>query len=368
MKTIMRWLLLSSLLACTSAQAMEVTFLNPGTEGERFWDMVTETMRAASKDLDIDLEVVYAQRNRVKMAALGLEITARETPPDYLILVNEEQAAQKILLSSQNAGIKTLMLLNDFLPSQREAVGFPGEGNSLLGAVVPDNHAAGKRMMQALLDCVEKNKTSKPYHVLALGGDKLTPASLERNAGAMSVVNQQTEIKLDRFLYANWNQQDAAKLTDRYLKWANNNGVQPSAIWAANDPIAMGANQALKANNLKAGKDVCLVGLNWSAQGLQMVRSGEMLLTDGGHFFAGAWSMIILHDYHLRSQDGDDRVPGRISFQMQSINSANIDRYSKVLSDENWEKIDYRGFKLAPAHSYSDYDFSLQRVFSQIKR
>lgn len=361
-------LFVSSLFISASAQAMQVTFLNPGKEGERFWDMVTETMRAAANDLGVNLEVVYAQRNRVKMVSLGIEITKRETPPDYLILVNEELAAEKIVLASKDTDIKVLMLLNDFLPAQRSTVGFPKVDNSnLLGAVIPDNHTAGKRMMSALLRCIQEQNNPAPYHMLALGGDQLTPASIQRNHGAMLVVAQNPELKLDRFLYANWNQQEASSLTNSYLKWAMKNGIQPRAIWAANDPMAMGARDALKAHNLKAGEDVCLVGLNWSSQGLSMVQSGEMLLTDGGHFLAGAWSMVMLHDYHRRYQDGDDTVPGRVSFQMQSIDRTNIELYSAKLGDENWDKIDFRGFILAPSQDYTDYDFSLRNVLSQIK-
>jgi ABC-type sugar transport system substrate-binding protein len=369
MKKIMLSLVVfSSLLFPIGTQAMEVTFLNPGKEGERFWDMVTETMRAAAKDLGIDLEVIYAQRNRVKMATLGRQITARENPPDYLILVNEEQAAEKIFLSSQGTKIKVLMLLSDFLPAQRETVGFLGSENpNLLGAVIPDYHAAGRRMMQALYHCAEDLRKQGPYHMLALGGDQLTPASIGRNQGAMLVIQEQPDITLDRFLYANWNQQEASNLTDRYLKWAARNGIQPSAIWAANDPIALGARDALVANSLTPGEDVCLVGLNWSSQGLAMVRSGEMLLTDGGHFLGRAWSMVMLHDYHQRRLKGDTAPLGRVNFQMQSIDNNNIDQYTLNLGDENWNKIDFRGFSLLPSQNYGDYDFSLQNVFSQIK-
>ena len=172
---------------------------------------------------------------------------------------------------------------------------------------------------------------------------------------------------MDRFLYANWNEQEASDLTASYLQWAQRNGIQPRAVWAANDPIAIGASEALKANHLKPGEDVCLVGLNWSAQGLAMVQRGEMLLSDGGHFFAGAWAMVMLHDYHQRSLSGNHSQPGQVTFQMQSIDQANIDLYRQKLGDENWEKIDFRGFSLTPLQDYTEYDFSLENVFLQIK-
>ncbi|WP_370279387.1 ABC transporter substrate-binding protein [Pontibacterium sp.] len=357
-----------ALLFSSSVWAMSVTFVNPGKEGERFWDMVTETMRAAATDFGIELEVIYAQRNRVRMAEQGVAVTQRQTPPDYLILVNEEQAAEKILLAASQKQIRTLMLLNDFLPEQRTRVGLPGGVHkNLLGAITPDNFGAGERMMTALHRCVEQSKMQPPYHFLAIGGDKLTPASIDRNGGALSVVdNHKNEIKLDRFLYANWNRSEAKALTHSYLQWAERNQITPAAIWSANDPIAFGARDALQENGLQAGKDVCMVGLNWSAEALQLVRSGELLLSDGGHFLAGAWSMVALKDYHARLQQGDDQPIGSVRFQMQSIDATNVDQYLNRLGDENWGKIDFNRFLLGDSSKNHDYDFSLKHVFNSI--
>ena len=356
----------SSIFFSTAVSAMNVTFLNPGKQGEHFWDMVTDTMSAAANDLNIELEVIYAERNRVKMVKLGQSITARTNPPDYLILVNEEQSAKNIYLSTKGTDIKTLMLLNDFLPSQRKTVGFPGT-NNLIGAITPDNHSAGRNMMKALHQCSKERSVSVPYHVLAIGGDKITPASIARNLGAISEIKAQQNLKLDRFLYANWNSKEAVKLTKHYLEWAKRNNIHPSAIWAANDPIAFGAKQALEAHNLQTGKDVCLVGLNWSAQGLKMVKNGEMILTEGGHFFAGAWAMIVLSDFHQRYSSGSDTVPGSINFQMQPIDRHNVDQYIKHLGSEDWDKIDFTRFRLTGQQNYNAYDFSLMNIFRQIE-
>lgn len=370
MKSSVRRFLFSCVLFLVSGttQAMSVTFVNPGKEGERFWDMVTETMRAAADDFQIDLEVIYAQRNRVRMAELGIEVTERETPPDYLILVNEEQAAEKILVAAHKRNIRTLMLLNDFLPKQRPHVGEPGgKHGNLLGAITPDNFTAGARMMQALLDCARRQDSNKPYHFLAIGGDQLTPASIDRNEGALSVFNaNKDEIILDRFLYANWNRKEAESLTSRYLQWTERNQVSPTAIWSANDPIAFGARDALKSKGFQPGENVCMVGLNWSADALQLVKTGELLLSDGGHFLAGAWSIVVLHDYDKRLNQGSDAPIGHVRFQMQSIGANNVDTYLTHLGDENWGKIDFTQFALDAKSAATNYDFSLEHVFSAL--
>ncbi len=359
---------LTLLLWSPIASALSVTFINPGKQGERFWDMVTETMQAAADDLAIQLEVIYAQRNRIEMRTLGLAVTQRPSPPDYLILVNEEQAAENVLLAADQAGINTLMLLNDFLPAQRAQVGYPGEKHRhLLGAITPNNFNAGARMMDALHRCAQANNPAERYHVLALGGDTRTPASIERNNGARSILQQSPQLVLDRFLFANWNAVEAQQLTHSYLRWAARNQISPAIIWAANDPIAAGAVQALREFDLQPGRDVCVVGLNWSASGLQMVRDGELVLTDGGHFLAGAWSLILLNDHYQRSLRGIDTPIGHVPFDMHSIDSRLVEQYSRHLGDENWHKIDFRTFSRAGAATYSEYDFSLTALFNSIR-
>ncbi|GGK85918.1 ABC transporter substrate-binding protein [Amphritea balenae] len=355
-----------SLLSGYSYAAMSITFVNPGKQGERFWDMVTETMQAAANDFDIDLEVIYAERNRVRMTELGKQVAMRQTPPDYMILVNEEQAAEAILLATADTKTKVLMLLNDFLPDQRDRVGLPGQNPNLIGAIVPDNFSAGQRMMTALLNCA-RQKQPPPFHMLAIGGDQLTPASIDRNNGALNVINSNPEINLDRFLYANWNKQEAKLLSSHYLQWADRNNIEPAGIWAANDPIAIGASEALTEHENVAGNSVCLVGLNWSAQGLKMVKEGSMLLTDGGHFLAGAWSMVLIHDYHSKNINGNTGPLGQVRFQMQSIDQQSVDLYLNHLGDENWNKIDFKGFALTEV-AMDAYDFSLERVLNQIKK
>ncbi|MGB0467674.1 MAG: ABC transporter substrate-binding protein [Pontibacterium sp.] len=355
------------LLISTQASAMNVTFINPGKPGERFWAMVTETMQAAAEDLDIELEVLYALRNRMRMTRLGIDVTARKVPPDYLILVNEEQAAEQIINAANQKSIHTLMLLNDFLPEQYSRIGRPGDqGSYILGAVTPDNYSTGKRMMNTLINCAKKINPDTPVHILALGGDQLTPASLDRNAGAIAALKAHPSIVLDRFLYADWRQEAAERLTKNYLIWAQKNHVKPTAIWSANDPIAAGARDALLKHNIKPGQDVCLVGLNWSAQGLKMVKHGEMLATEGGHFLAGAWSMVLLQAYHKNQQQGANKPIGHVQIQMQSIDKNNINRYLSHLGNENWGKIDFSRFSTPEQAGYDHYDFSLDAVFTNL--
>ncbi|SIS74706.1 ABC transporter substrate-binding protein [Neptunomonas antarctica] len=360
-----------SLLCCVSSTcyAFNVTFINPGKQGEHFWDMVTDTMQAAAIDLDISLEVLYAERNRVQMRDIGIAVTEREQLPDVMLLVNEEQASDSIVKAASRKGVKVLMLLNDFLPAQKSKLRTelgPDWGKVMLGSITPDNFGAGARMMEALLTCARDIEKTAPINVLMIGGDQLTPASIDRNEGGLSILEKRPDAILKRLLYANWNQREATLLTNNYLKWSARNQITPHAIWAANDPIAQGALNALKQHNLDAGKDVCLVGLNWSSEGLAMVKNKEMVHTDGGHFLAGAWSMVLLKD--IFTQAILPEIPININFEMQAINSQNLEQYQTTFGHAAWGKINFRKFLLHNKKSMANYNFSMDALFTSVKK
>ncbi|MBY4676398.1 ABC transporter substrate-binding protein [Marinobacterium arenosum] len=343
-----------------AAWALSVTFINPGKQGERFWDMVTETMTAAAADFDIRLEVLYAERNRVRMKELGIAVTERAEKPDYLLLVNEEQAAEEILAAAEQAGIPSLMLLSDFIGEQRQRIGQPGERyHYLLGSLIPDYFGAGARMMRALVDCVRQQGGAPPYHLLALGGDQLTPASIDRNRGALAVLAENVDFKLDRFLFAHWNFQEAQWLSDRYLAWAMRNDIRPVAVWAANDPIAAGAAASFRRYGRKPGEDLCLVGLNWSPEGVAAVQRGELLLTDGGHFLGGGWAMVLLYDHH---QSANGAPIGAVRFPMQAIDRGNIADYLRLFGERQWARIDFRRFSRTLNPAEQGYQFTLDNL------
>ena len=98
MKPLLRLLLMmvTGFFAVQDAQARElsVTFINPGAERSGdVWELMPRFMKAAADQLDIRLEVVYANRDRIRMVELARTIAARPAPPDYVVLVNEKERA-----------------------------------------------------------------------------------------------------------------------------------------------------------------------------------------------------------------------------------------------------------------------------------
>jgi ABC-type sugar transport system substrate-binding protein len=351
------------------ALATSVVFVNPGKKGETFWDMVTQTMKAAARQLGLSVEVLYAERNHRSMQALGIEVAERQTKPEFLILVNEEAAARPILAAADRNGLKTLLISNSLTGGDAEAVGGPRRSlKSWLGSVIPDMEQAGARMANALIDSARTNgrvSSDGKIHLFAIGGDEVTPSSIARNRGFHQAVSSHSDVVVDRFLFANWNKADAEAVTTAYLAWAQRKGIQVAGIWAANDPMALGAMSAAEKAGLQAGKDLAVVGLNWSKEALSEVAAGRMLLTDGGHFLAGAWAMVVLSDYI----DGCDFAEHQteLRFTTSAVSIANLASVRDLIENQRMNEIDFRSFTARRHGRCGVYDFSLDAVVSAFR-
>lgn len=155
-------------------------------------------------------------------------------------------------------------------------------------------------MANALIGVARAEKSQSPdgkIHILGIGGDEITPASIARNAGLKLAVDAAPDVVVDRLLFANWTQSEAERVTANYLGWASRKGIRPAGIWAGNDPMALGALRAAIAAGLVSGRNIQVVGLNWSEDALREIKAGRLLLTDGGHFLLGGWSIVLLRDY-----------------------------------------------------------------------
>ncbi len=362
--------LIAQVGAAAADERLRVAFVNPGKTGEVFWDLVSETMRAAARQLNIDVEILYAERNHRMLREHGMAVVGRAAPPDYLIIVNEESAATPIVEAANGAGIKTLLLSNAFTGAEAERFGAPRTVlRNWIGSLVPDTHAAGARMAKALIESATRNRwisADGKIHLLALAGDEKTPNSITRTAGFTSVTDGRPDVVVDRLLFANWNAIEAETLADRYFQWAKRAGIRPAGVWAANDPIALGAIKAMEKNGLAPGRDLGVVGLNWSPEALDAVRDGRMILTDGGHFFEGGWSMVMLRDH----ADGCDfaRHDAVQDVPLASIDRTSVADLAPLIKGHQFDRIRFPSF-LASRHGRCGlYDFSLNALLQASRR
>lgn len=342
---------------------VRVHFVSPGYEHGGFWETVADSMRASANQLGIDVTVSHSDREWPLMRDNALRAIADADDLDYLILVNEHQQAADLVAQADAAGINTFLLLNTLMPEQEEEVGMPRTDlPHWLGSLTPDNHLAGREMAESILSQGRSLKPEKDtLDLLTLAGDFVTPASLYRLAGLDEVLAQNPDVQEHRRLTVNWSREEAERRVDAWLQA----GGSFDLIWAANDPIALGAMDAAERHGLQAGQDFSIVGLNWSSDVLARVQSGDMTLTHGGHFLAGAWSMVLLYDYHHEAGFGASEDPHRV-FPMSAITRDIDANLFELLASEHWDRLDYRRFSRHLNPEQTEYDFSIDAIESAI--
>lgn len=349
-------LLPSSVMA---GKSMSVTFLNPGAKGDVFFDMMTSFMQAAANDLDIDLEVIYCDRDHFNMQEKGRELLQRDHLPDYLILINEKNAGVELLEESSNLGIKVALINEGLLPVDARRLGHPGAllKNWVL-EVLPDDRQAGRLLAEALIsEAFERGlgDNSGRVHLVGVAGNYQTGSSTSRVKGLREAVLDDDRVVLHQTAPAYWEEGRAREVVERLLL----RYPEVSIVWSASDLMARGAFTAFSEQD----REVITGGIDWAVFSLPMVERGDFAATVGGHFMDGAWALVMLYDMHHGLS-----LP-RVSYQSRFslITSDNVGPYLRHFGENNWDRIDFRRFSRKENPEMDEYPFGLYEVLQQMK-
>ena len=344
--------------------AFSVTFINIG-EPAPFWDMVVIGMEAAAEDLNIDLEVLNARGDHLLMIDFAEQLAARTEKPDYLIINNEKLSGSRMLDAVEGAGVSVFMLLNLLEPAQTARYGKPRAPLDFwIGSLTTSNEQAGFDIAAALIAEAQTRGWTPPLPILAISGNRSTPAARLRDEGLKRAINAHPGARLEQLVHSQWNREKSKKqLTGLLHRWP-----ESRLLWAANDPMAFGAMDAAIAHGKKPGEDVLIGGLNWSIEALKLVTSGELVASVGGHFLGGAWALVMLRDYHegidFAENGGVEQV-----FPMGVIDQNNASIFLKHFSDRDWQKVDFSKFSMHHNKNIkrqNHYTFTLDAILKQL--
>ncbi len=342
-----------------------VAFINPGYGDKGFWKDVSEAMHVAAHQFGLKIVEFDSNRQWPLMAENASRVFAMDPPPDFIVASNEYQQGGRIILEANARKIPVFMMLNDLTDAQKSRLGHAGEKLPYwIATLTPDNRQAGYEIAQSLVMADKKQHPDAQHRdicLLSLAGDRNTPASLARLDGLDQALAEFPQLKQKRRLYANWSYEEGY---NRTASWLPEGCLD--AIWAANDDIAQGAIAALEDAGRVPGKDVMVGGLNWSAQGLKLVKAGKMTMTHGGHFLAGAWIMVMVNDY----RHGIDlqKIGPDFSFPMQAIMRDNVDMFEAHFARRDWDVFDFSTFLLSKRKSDdTSYHFDLAHLLGAIK-
>ncbi|MGG7554194.1 ABC transporter substrate-binding protein [Pseudomonas sp. ES3] len=340
------------------AQAASVLFLNPGTSQETFWVSYSQFMQAAAKNLGMDLQIQYAERNAETTLKQAREALQGPSRPDYLVFSNELYVAPEILRLAQGSGVKLFLVNNGLTADQMRLLGAqPGKYPDWLGSLVPNNEEGGYLMLKELIRLHGPVAPGEVIELVAFSGLKITPAAQQREQGMMRALAEHPEVRLRQLVYGGWTRERAYEQARLLFK----RYPQTSLVWSANDEMAFGAMQAYAETGGQPGKGVLFSAINNSPAALQALLEGRLSVLLGGHFTLGGWALVQLHDYDqgvdVSQYGGRDRqIP-----LLQLIDHAQARRLLGLSATQDYD-VDFQKLSAKGRPTSYRYPFSLQTL------
>jgi DNA-binding LacI/PurR family transcriptional regulator len=355
----MKLLIISLLFIPLTAWAQRVTFINPGKSDEVYWVTATKAMQMAASSLNMQLEVIYTEREHLKSIDIAKQIISRpgKDRPEYVIFSNDYGVAPYLLKLFNEEKIPCLMAFSSPSSKERSQTGAPRENFKYwLGSIEPDADYGG---YITAIDLIRKGRQKNlrapdgKIHLLAIAGDRSTNSSILRNEGMLRAVNQSRDVILDQLVYADWQRELASEKVEWLLK------RHPSAklIWSGNDQMSFGAMEALEKNGGTPGKTVLFSAINTSPEAFSALQSERLSTLAGGHFIAGAWAMVMIHDY-ARGIDFTNEGLSLVK-PMFTLFSKNDTKVFLKYVDDYPAPIDFKGFSKYYNPALKKYHFEL---------
>ena len=331
-----------------------VVFLNPGEPVERgtgpFWRVVTQFMGAAARSLGANLEVLYAERDHLLMLRQAEEVARRSSAPDYVIIVNEKLGAQQMLKTLARSPAKVFVMHNDLTPEQRREIGNERQQiRNWIGTATTDT----RRGSYFLMEYLYRRLGNEEPRIIGITGDPTTPASKERADGVKDYVAHAGRGRIHQLAFSDWSDADAErKVVVLLARYPDTN-----IIWGANDSIALGALRAVRARQAR----VLVAGMAGFPDAITSVADGGLAATAAGGYLIGAWTIVMLYDYHRGIDFAAHGGMAQKFDDLYVVHRGNVARFNQVILKRS-EELDFRVYSKELNPGPGPYDFRLKRL------
>ena len=339
------------------ACALSMTFINPGKTTEPYWVLAVDGMQQAASSLNVELEVLTTERDYLAQLHLIHALAQRpaELRPDYLIIAAEKSTVQGQLQAAEQTGIPVLLAFNAVTGDEHEQLGYPRQRvTNWRGSWVPMAEEGGYIAARTLIThAIEQLPEGAPLTMIAVAADRSTHTSLARNQGLLQALQEFPQVQLRQQVHADWSYDKALVQTRHMLR----RYPDVRLIWNASDLQAYGAIQAVRETGRVPGKDVFISAINATTEGVEALLGGELSALAGGHHMAGAWAVVLLHDYHHGVDFMDADGNAELEYSMFSL----LDKHlaSQLLERRKRQYItDFCPYSRVCNPALSEYDFT----------
>lgn len=360
-------------LICLAKEKIKILWLaniSPDKEiaskEEPFWSRVHNFMAAAAQDLNVELDILYYDKDYISLAEkVEQKLENNRTKPDLMIYHNHKKTAKQILNLGEKYKIKSLIFNSGLSQEERKILGKPGEKyEQWICEMLPNDKEAGYTLLNTLVKKAKDIK-KRPLEIIAIAGSKVSGASIRRLSGLEKALNEDKSLVLNQIFYADWSAEKAYNAFDfimaRYPK--------TTIFWTASDKMAMSIVKRAEEKGLKVGKDFFIGGIDWIKEVIPYIEEKKMTASVGGHYVEGAWALIVAYDY-LNGKNIDEINKKKYVTNLYPITAEKLIEYKKfdkMLSIKNINKINFRKFSKTHNKSLKNYDFNLGEMIKMLK-
>ncbi|RDE24421.1 hypothetical protein DV711_02205 [Motiliproteus coralliicola] len=355
-----RWLLLLVLLSLPAqglAAPSRVALFLPHSP-TAFWQQLVRVMADAGDDFGMELEVHYGEDDHqryVRQIQLRLQ---QPSKPDFMVFKPYKKTTRAILDLAEAARVPTITFNTLPFDSERLLLGQPRERYRYwLAEFAPDDEEGGYDLARYLIQVAKQRQPSgveQQITVLGINGPVAEMPARLRYEGLKRAVEEDPLVELLQVVNVDWRRSEAHRVVGKLLR----RHQQISVIWTAADVLALGGADLLAERGAGPAFPV-IGGFDWVPEVRSHIRAGRVQASVGGHFFEGAWVMVVIHDY-LMSGELDD-LDVRYLSGMGLLVPENIDQFSALFNDEDLG-VDFRRFSRVMNPLLMQYDFSISTL------
>jgi ABC-type sugar transport system substrate-binding protein len=369
MKTIiMATLFVTLLVTHSSAETFKVALFTPKGDSP-FWTLVAHFAAEAASDLGLELQLYDAKLNHLAMQEQVKAAVTGADKVDAIVFSNFKKTAPKLIKIAEEVNVFAFVFNAGLGAKAQDKMGGPREKfHYWIGEMLPDDEGTAMAITDLLIDDAKgKGKVAADgkVHVIGIGGMIADSASIVRVNGLKKAMRKRRDAMLHQVVSSDW----GAKTGKRALLGLLRRYPQTTAVWSASYRIANGIMEGLREQHLTPGKDIMTNSLILHEEALKAVKSGELVVTAGGHYIEGAWVMVLLYDYLHGIDFAEENI--RMRSPMGIVTKDNVDLYlkkltEKKLSKENLRKIDFTQYSKKLNPGLKKYQFSLDSILNQL--
>jgi simple sugar transport system substrate-binding protein len=249
--------------AYAAPKKIVVGFSQVGSESEwRDADTIS-VQNTFNEDPDVILIYSDAQQKQENQIKAIRTFIARKVDV-ILFTAIVETGYGPVLQEAQKAHIPVIMIDRDVAEADRHL------RLTIMGS---DFHKEGQKAGLWLADYLKKQgyDDSKPLNIVQIEGTTGSAPAIDRAAGFAEIVAQHPSWKITRSQTGDFTTDGGKAVMEAFLKADRTIQV----VWAHNDGMALGAEQAIKEAGLKPGKDIIVIGADGVKGAFQAMIAGE---------------------------------------------------------------------------------------------